>query len=121
MPKNKQNLKGKVLSLVELFEKRYPEQDLSELESVVSLLRDYKWDVMGTDLVLKLSVASKPFNRNNEEYCIALVKHFSRNSTELSENDKLDSILELCKSEIVGIDHKLLKPLITDLKHLSFS
>ncbi|KYG77223.1 MULTISPECIES: hypothetical protein [Roseivirga] len=111
---------GKVLSLVQLFEKKYPEQNTQELVEMIDLLEEYSWDVEATHLIIKLGTAKPPFDLNDEIYLNKILSEFHKSSKPMVDNQKLDSILGLSKSSLVDIDSEKIGSIVSDLKHLSF-
>ena len=124
LPKHPEDYKptGKIKSLVEIFEKTYPNSDKIDLLAGIWHLEKYSWSPQTVELVNFLYDA---FNSKSKEVDSGLELHLHElinlaientpNKT-LSDNEKLEMILETSKSNYSGYSFNQLKPIIASLQ-----
>ncbi|MAE86210.1 MAG: hypothetical protein CMB80_25980 [Flammeovirgaceae bacterium] len=111
-------LEGKLKTLVEAFKRANPDNDETEVEAMISLLEDYNWDIKAVDLTVKIIGSGPLMTFEDSDYFNRTWKKANQSElkAQLTENEKLDRVIELSKSDAFGCDHDQIKMIAETLQ-----
>lgn len=112
---------GKLFALADNFRTQNPDCDGSEIPSCIHLLDKYGWDVLSVDVLIKFEACSvmSPVEIGHYRDILETINENNLNpnaSNSLSENEKLDRVVELCKSDSVSADYETVRTIAEKLK-----
>ena len=109
---------GKLKALVKIFQQADDKNDHGELIDIMGLLEENNWDTRKVSLLLKLEHYYKIDIADLETF-ETLVAEFIENGPDviLTEEQKLDCILEMANCPVVNYDHKEVKTIVEALIH----
>ena len=121
MDNDERKLEGKLKTLVEAFAKANPD-NTEELDSMIYFLEQFNWEVKAADIYVKIGASGPLLTWDDGDYFDEVWQKANKENpaAQLTDNEKLNRIVELSKSDVFNCDHNQVK-LIAETLQLSNS